>query len=641
MPASRNPYNDYYVVVENTTFQTEDIVARLTMTSESGNYVGQGRTYSFSQNTGDFVAYRTYPSNPSSDNAITVTYKEPRIGGKYWSLSFAAPSNAPLTGETNYTNVAGFPFQPFNQPGLDVGGEGRGSGSLTGQFAVNQIDYGSLDSYGNFENNLVYKVDISFEQKGSSDTGWLRGRIQYGTPNGYAPGVLVNDRIPDIVTGRITASLATGTSYGSMNFRSDGAFTYTPNAGFRGIDTFTYQITDDQGISNPATVTLRVGANQSPTVVTNIEDNDADNILTIGTTQTYTVTFNNPVIANTVNANDLVNVGTAAVQIGTITQTAPNVFQVPVTVTSAGTLQLQISSNATITDTFGVVVTPPFIDNDIITVQFNNSSRQNNIEQVSINVLDWQGFGTRNLFNSYYQSDLSADGRYVVFSTDAEGLGPDLNGKLDVFLHDRQTKTTTLISRGGFDPFSADGDSYSPVISADGRYIVFYSNAPDVAAQGLAYSGQPAVYVHDRQRGITTRIANNTIEAPGNQINSRRPSISSDGRYIAYETGKLSLEGFQLGKVFVYDQQAQVSAEIDSGIAPLVSDDGRYVTYQSELINGTRIFLLDRQTGNTITLGEPGHLFAIRDVTPDGRYLVFSSSSPNLVPEDTNGTLDV
>lgn len=108
--------------------------------------------------------------------------------------------------------------------------------------------------------------------------------------------------------------------------------------------------------------------------VASIEDNDVDNFIAIGTTQTYTVTFNNPINASTVNSNDFSNAGTAGIQVGTITQIASNVFQVPVTLTSTGTLQLQIPFGATIADTSGNWVISSYTDNDILTVTPPNSA---------------------------------------------------------------------------------------------------------------------------------------------------------------------------------------------------------------------------------------------------------------------------
>jgi Tol biopolymer transport system component len=207
-------------------------------------------------------------------------------------------------------------------------------------------------------------------------------------------------------------------------------------------------------------------------------------------------------------------------------------------------------------------------------------------EIVSINPNGNQGSTTSNAYNGDYQSDISGDGRYIVFSTDASGIAVgDLNntsGDFDVFLRDRSTNTTTLISTSASGS-SANGDSYSPAISADGRYIVFYSSASNLIAGGIAYSGKPSVYVYNVQTGITTRIATDTIEAGGNSTNSIKPAISADGRFIAYETGgEIFSDTPRLGKVYLYDQQSGTSSLIGSGRRPSVSADGRFVSFQQD-----------------------------------------------------------
>lgn len=199
-------------------------------------------------------------------------------------------------------------------------------------------------------------------------------------------------------------------------------------------------------------------------------------------------------------------------------------------------------------------------------------------ERVSVTSNSNQGFNASNVsINAYYQSDISGDGRYVVFSTNAQGLvAGDTTNNFDVFLRDRYSNTTTLISSSG-NGLPSGGDSYSPTISEDGRYVVFYSNGY-IQATGLPDSGSSGVYVYDRQNSTTTRIADGTIEAPGNTTNSLKPSISADGRYIAYETGGGIFDNSYgrpgLGKVYVYDQQTKTSTLIDSGRRPSLSADG-------------------------------------------------------------------
>jgi uncharacterized delta-60 repeat protein len=256
--------NDTYFVSANTSFQTAAAITTLTLDSDRGNYIGQSDYYSYTPATGKFNAIRAYPTNPTSNNAIRISYSD-GTRGTSWDLSFAAPFNAPLTAGTTYTGVARFPFQTSNQPGLDVSGAGRGYNSLTGQFTVNQIVYGSGDEILNF--------DAIFQEYGDGDPASesFKGRIQYrATPNNFVAGVLTNDK--DTENTALKASLISGTNNGSLIFNSDGSFTYTPNAGFQGIDTFSYKANDAMSTtgyayadSNIATVSLYVG-NQAPTV---------------------------------------------------------------------------------------------------------------------------------------------------------------------------------------------------------------------------------------------------------------------------------------------------------------------------------------------------------------------------------------
>jgi uncharacterized delta-60 repeat protein len=256
--------NDTYFVSANTSFQTAAAITTLTLDSDRGNYIGQSDYYSYTPATGKFNAIRAYPTNPTSNNAIRISYSD-GTSGTSWDLSFAAPFNAPLTAGTTYTGAARFPFQTSNQPGLDVSGAGRGYNSLTGQFTVNQIVYGSGDEILNF--------DAIFQEYGDGDPASesFKGRIQYrATPNNFVAGVLTNDK--DTENTALKASLISGTNNGSLIFNSDGSFTYTPNAGFQGIDTFSYKANDAMSTtgyayadSNIATVSLYVG-NQAPTV---------------------------------------------------------------------------------------------------------------------------------------------------------------------------------------------------------------------------------------------------------------------------------------------------------------------------------------------------------------------------------------
>jgi Tol biopolymer transport system component len=127
-------------------------------------------------------------------------------------------------------------------------------------------------------------------------------------------------------------------------------------------------------------------------------------------------------------------------------------------------------------------------------------------------------------------ADISADGRYVVFDTLSPLVAGDTNGKLDVFLHDRETGETTRIS---VDSAGNQGNqnSIKPRISADGRYVTFLSSASNLVANDK--NGAQDVFIHDRETGQTMRVseAADGTEAKGL---SQSPAISADGRFVAF-----------------------------------------------------------------------------------------------------------
>ena len=114
----------------------------LTMTSDPGDYIGGGKTYSYSVLEGDFTAERNYLGG------VSVNFHTP-TNDQFWFLDFAAPNGAPLTVGT-YTGAERFPFQSAGAPGLDVGGNYVGANTLTGSFVVKQLTYkpdGSVDRF--------------------------------------------------------------------------------------------------------------------------------------------------------------------------------------------------------------------------------------------------------------------------------------------------------------------------------------------------------------------------------------------------------------------------------------------------------------------------------------------------------------
>ena len=260
---------------------------------------------------------------------------------------------------------------------------------------------------------------------------------------------------------------------------------------------------------------------------------------------------------------------------------------------------------------------------------------------------------------------ISGDGRYIAFESFADSLvDDDTNPFWDIFVHDRQTGITTRVSLHT-DGTEGDGPSFDPSISSDGRYVAFESDADNlvVSDNGFYYD----VYVHDRQTGTTTRVSDGLAGIQGNG-HSYSPSISADGRYVAFESFAINLvavDGNGTADVFVHDLQTGTTTRVSvasGGVegnggsnSPSISADGRYVAFGSDANNlvgadtnvKSDIFVHHWQTVTTTrvsvdSLGVQGNGDSNNpSISGDGRYVAFESLSTNLVAGDGNGFSDV
>jgi archaellum component FlaF (FlaF/FlaG flagellin family) len=208
---------------------------------------------------------------------------------------------------------------------------------------------------------------------------------------------------------------------------------------------------------------------------------------------------------------------------------------------------------------------------------------------------------------------ISADGRYVAFVSEASNLVPgDTNNAKDIFVHDRLTGQTTRVSVASD---GTQGNSYSswPSISADGRYVAFESRASNLVPGDT--NNNTDIFVHDRQTGQTTRVS---VASDGTQGNgtSMVPHISADGRHVAFNSLASNLVPADTNgtwDAFIHDRQTGQTTRVSIASDGTQGNDQGYVT-----------------------TGGGG-----RSVSADGRYVAFGSRASNLVPGDTNDAPDV
>jgi hypothetical protein len=256
-----------------------------------------------------------------------------------------------------------------------------------------------------------------------------------------------------------------------------------------------------------------------------------------------------------------------------------------------------------------------------------------------------------------YALDISGDGRYIVFSSEASNLvAGDTNGTWDAFVHDRQTGITTRVSVTSSGE-QADGSSGSPAISNDGRYVAFSSGATNLVSGDTNEVSD--IFVRDLQTGTTTRVS---ITSRGEQADGRgsSPDISGDGRYVVFLSYADNLapetEDSKKPLVYVHDRQGgqttlasvythgnvMVTGGLDQ---PAISRDGRYVAfsfYDKGDNNGImNIWVRDLLMGESVEIMYGNDSSYWPSLSADGKFVAYWSGVSNLISGDTNGQPDV
>lgn len=264
-----------------------------------------------------------------------------------------------------------------------------------------------------------------------------------------------------------------------------------------------------------------------------------------------------------------------------------------------------------------------------------------------------------------YQPDVSSDGRYVVFASDSTNLvNNDNNGATDIFVYDRQASTFEIVSRQS-DGDSSNGNSYEPAISGDGRWVVFCSFASNLV--GGDDNNRPDIFLYDRDDNEVRRLSDAPNGDDGNDNSCGQSDLSSNGQYVAFVSNASNLvvsDTNNVRDVFIYNRGddsirritaesgAQASATSDR---PTISDDGRYIAFQSDasnLVSGddnnqSDIFVYDRSDNDMERVSEKqdGTDNSTGSFSPaisgDARFVVFESGDGTLVSGDNNGKTDI
>ena len=297
---------------------------------------------------------------------------------------------------------------------------------------------------------------------------------------------------------------------------------------------------------------------------------------------------------------------------------------------------------------------------------FVHDRRTNRTARVSVGPLGVQGDADSGWLSLLGDADISADGRFVAFASLADNFVPgDTPFTPDVFVHDRSTHTTELISRDALG--LPAGGSLAPSISADGRFVAFRSFSDRLTPEGNPNFLDHVFVVDRRDHSIELiDVALDGGQADGSAFTVK---ISADGRVVAFDSAAGNLvpgDGDQAQDVFVRDRRSPRVEGISTrrptdtftgtSLLSSISADGRFVGFESTDVtlvprdrNGffSDVFVFDRRR-DTLELvsrssdGEQGDNDSVGAlVSRDGRFVVFTSRAGNLVRGDTNQQFDV
>ncbi|HUA67349.1 MAG TPA: hypothetical protein VMA13_02270, partial [Candidatus Saccharimonadales bacterium] len=264
---------------------------------------------------------------------------------------------------------------------------------------------------------------------------------------------------------------------------------------------------------------------------------------------------------------------------------------------------------------------------------------------------------------SSYCPQISDDGRYVVFKCSTISV-PSVTA---ILVYDQTAGTTTIITTNAIGTLPDDENRYGPEITPDGRFIAYASQEPPGGGTNSS------VYVWDSLNDTNILVSTDGAGVPTNTI-SDSPVISPDGRYVAFRSDAttlvtnavspgfhLYLRDLQFGTTKLVDADTNGVGSTDVGYTfPSMSDDGQVVVFDApdgdlvsgDVNNALDVFARDTVAGTNELISQrdstlvPETGDALTRISPysisgDGRWMVFESFANDLVPNDTNGACDV
>ena len=296
---------------------------------------------------------------------------------------------------------------------------------------------------------------------------------------------------------------------------------------------------------------------------------------------------------------------------------------------------------------------------------------------------------TNGTSGDYISTDpaISGNGRYVAFTSSADNLvAGDTNNAQDVFVRDMMAGTTTLVSISTNGVNSGNSDSYSPIISGNGRYVLFHSKASNLAAGSFTISSGTTdnLFFRDLQAGFTYPLTTTGVNAAAMTPDGQNIAFTYNGILYLWNTQltartytnipspsglspfpavaisangqKAAFVAYSSPTLYLVDLLANTtttvltSASIQSHVGLRLSNDGRFLTYAAMVQNSPiqNVYLYDSLLNTTLLVsqnyngtGPAGTNSDSPAISPDGRFIAYRSSAGNIVPFDFNNDADV